>query len=1119
MDGHASGAEGLTFRILGPLQVLRCGVGVNLGGPRQRVVLARLLVDPGHSVPLGVLAEAIWSGAVPRGYVSTVQTYVFHLRRSLEPARPRRAPASVLVGDSGGYRLAVQRSSVDAAQFEDLLAAGAIQADAGEHAEAVALLKASLSLWRGPVLADLAEFGFVAPLAARLEELRLRAAETQIDHELALGRHGPAVAELSDLIRRYPLHERLHEQRMVALYRCGRQSDALAAYSQLRALLVEELGVEPAASVRDLHRRILHHDPLLASDQRPATSKQLAAVTVAPRRGWPRRPNLSSRTVLVALATVLLFVLPGAATSGRGPRTSPGAGSVTGTSIVGLRPDGTMRAAFAIDGAPTALAVSGGSAWVADTDESTVRQIDLTSGLVRQRLTLIPAGGVAPVALTVLGDRVWVANNGSANVSEINAATGHILASISVGHHPSAITTGLGSVWVTDEGDATVTRIDPVSGHTRVIDVGDAPDGIAVGDDAVWVANRADNTVARIDPTNDTISAPLPVGAGPVAVAVSPRAIWVADSLDQTLSRIDTRTLDVTKTRTGDNPTDVTLLDGNIWASIAGSASIDRVDPNTGERTAHYPVGGAPGDLVAARRTVWTVSHATPSRAHRGGTLIIATTAAGLASIDPVAGYGNLGMVAMIYDGLVGLDAADGASAYELVPDLALTLPTPTAGGTVYTFTLRKGLHYSDGRPVQAGDFRTGLQRAVRIMARLKLPGYYLDIVGAAGCARAPQHRCDLTGGVATDDHAGTVTIRLTRADPDFLTSLAAFTLATPAPPSTPTQDVGAHPIPGTGPYRISHFVPGRSLVLVRNPYFRTWSSAARPDGYPDVIRWVVKATADAAVHAAAAGAADAAYVDPSNASQLARTYRDRLKLDPYPGTHYLVANSTIAPFDNPIARQALATAFTQDPVIARLVAGQPACTIVPPGWPGQRETCPYTHSLATAHNLVERSHTAGAIVRVFFVNYGHFRRIGEHVTDVLNRIGYKAHLTLQDNYDPTRYDAHTRPVNIEGYQWWPDFPAISQFYTPLLSCTGQLTQLGCNPALDRAASSALQTQPTDPGAAQRTWERVYSSADRDARLIANSTALAAAVLESPRVGNTHWNPFSGLVLDQLWVR
>ena len=163
------------------------------------------------------------------------------------------------------------------------------------------------------------------------------------------------------------------------------------------------------------------------------------------------------------------------------------------------------------------------------------------------------------------------------------------------------------------------------------------------------------------------------------------------------------------------------------------------------------------------------------------------------------------------------------------MPDLAATLPRPADGGTTYMFTLRRGIRYSNGTLVRASDFRRGIQRQLSFGAN---PGYYEGILGAQACLQHPR-RCDLSAGIITNDTAGTVTFRLGQADPDFLYKLALI-LAAPAPPGAPDRAVGRPPfLPGTGPYKISQYRPNASLTLVRNPYFRQWSYAAQPAGYP----------------------------------------------------------------------------------------------------------------------------------------------------------------------------------------------------------------------------------------------------------------------------------------------
>src|SRR5499427_8646237 len=275
------------FGVLGPLQVLRAGRAVPLGGPRQRAVLALLLLEAGRVVSMDRLAEDVWAGDPPGEWANTLQTYVFHLRRALEPGRARGDAGGVLVTSGRGYVLRAGREQVDAAVFEDGFTAGRAALEAGRHAEAAETLRQALGLWRGPVLADLADYPFTRPAAARLEELRLAAVEARIDADLGLGRHDALTAELERLAAEHPLRERLHAQLMLALYRCDRQADALAAYRRTRALLAAELGIDPGEPLERLHAAVLAHDRALDWTGAPVPPGAPALGAV-----WPGGPYL-----------------------------------------------------------------------------------------------------------------------------------------------------------------------------------------------------------------------------------------------------------------------------------------------------------------------------------------------------------------------------------------------------------------------------------------------------------------------------------------------------------------------------------------------------------------------------------------------------------------------------------------------------------------------------------------------------------------------------------------------------------------------------------------------------------------------------------------------------------
>jgi DNA-binding SARP family transcriptional activator len=234
------------FQILGPLEVIRDGCVLDLGAQKQRALLTALLLDPNRVVSSDRLIEALWPDGPPQTATKALQVYVSQLRKLLGKERVEtRAP---------GYRLLVEPDELDLSLFERLHGEG-------RHAEA-------LSLWRGPPLAEFAYQPFAETEATRLEELRLGCLEDRIELELAEGRHAELVGELEALVHEHPLRERLRGQQMVALYRAGRQAEALDAYEEARRLLTEELGLEPSRELRELQRAILVHDVSLVPPPR-----------------------------------------------------------------------------------------------------------------------------------------------------------------------------------------------------------------------------------------------------------------------------------------------------------------------------------------------------------------------------------------------------------------------------------------------------------------------------------------------------------------------------------------------------------------------------------------------------------------------------------------------------------------------------------------------------------------------------------------------------------------------------------------------------------------------------------------------------------------------------------
>src|SRR3954453_7196809 len=212
----------LEFRILGPLEVLDDDRRIELGGARQRAVLAILLLHRGETVSVDRIVDLMWGEEPPATAVKTVQVYVSHLRRALVE--------DVVVSSRGAYALVVDPERVDALRFERLVDEGRAALAAGDPGRAAELLRSALGLWRGSALGDLAYERFAQDEAARLEELRVAAVEERVEADLRLGRHAALVAELEGRVREHPLRERLRAQQMLALYRSGRQAEALESF-------------------------------------------------------------------------------------------------------------------------------------------------------------------------------------------------------------------------------------------------------------------------------------------------------------------------------------------------------------------------------------------------------------------------------------------------------------------------------------------------------------------------------------------------------------------------------------------------------------------------------------------------------------------------------------------------------------------------------------------------------------------------------------------------------------------------------------------------------------------------------------------------------------------------
>jgi DNA-binding SARP family transcriptional activator len=265
-------AHALSFRDLGPLEVHRAGAPIALGGGRLAAALSLLLLGAGRQVSVDALTEAVWGERSPARSPSTLDSHVWRLRKALEPDRLPGAPSAVLVREPGGYRLAAAPASIDSGRFALLAGEARAVLAAGRPDEAGRAAERALALWRGRPYPTVADEPWAVAAVARLEEQRDQVRELLVEALLAAGDPERALLEVAAAVAETPLRERLWSLRMLAQHRLGRTEEALRSYRQVRAVLRDELGLEPGCGLRTLHARMLAEDPTLAGPSRALTT-------------------------------------------------------------------------------------------------------------------------------------------------------------------------------------------------------------------------------------------------------------------------------------------------------------------------------------------------------------------------------------------------------------------------------------------------------------------------------------------------------------------------------------------------------------------------------------------------------------------------------------------------------------------------------------------------------------------------------------------------------------------------------------------------------------------------------------------------------------------------------
>jgi branched-chain amino acid transport system substrate-binding protein len=574
----------MRFLLLGPFAVEDDHGPLRIAPGRESALLALLLVHRGEPLTNHRIVEELWGEAYPQNVAKSVQVYVSRLRKALGPNRIETTPA--------GYRIRLDRGELDVEQFDELV-------DAGRREEA-------LALWRGEPLTDFRYASFAQGEARRLEEIHRDLVADVLDDRLADG--DTPIAELETLIAREPLWERPRGQLMRALYLAGRQAEALEVYRETRALLDDELGIEPGPELQRLERAVLVHDPELGSPRQPARR-------LSKRKRWTALIVLGLLLVAAAAAAVLTVSLWPAsahslpyepnsavridAASGRVDASVPIAGAPaavavtpgrvwvgSSTGLVSPWGAGSLRAegGVSLGAVPEQLVASGKNLWAVA--GRVVSGIDPSYDRVRPRIVLpaSSAGGIRIAAAPRGG--VWIVD-GSPLLRRYDG-TGHRISVTPTGLPLSDVASIGSEVWALSRDRAALLELSSTTHRIlgkiplelRPGVAAPLPFALAVGDGAIWVLAGSPPSLIRVDPRVGAVTntVPLGIGSDPVAFTVNRDGVWAADSGDGTIARIDPSTLALRRIVVGGAPVGIVAGGGSrIWATVQAG-----LDANTG---------------------------------------------------------------------------------------------------------------------------------------------------------------------------------------------------------------------------------------------------------------------------------------------------------------------------------------------------------------------------------------------------------------------------------------------------------------------------------------------------------------------------------------------------------
>jgi DNA-binding SARP family transcriptional activator/DNA-binding beta-propeller fold protein YncE len=576
----------MEFRILGPLEVVEGGGQVALGGVKQRALLAFLLLHANRVVSRDRLIDELWDTTPPETARTALQVHVSQLRKALGH--------EAIVTQAPGYLIKVEPGALDLERFELLVK----EAHGKEAEEAGERLRQALALWRGPPFADLGDFASAE--RAQLEQQHASALEQRVEADLELGLHAELVPELEALVREDPLRERRRAQLMLALYRSGRQAEALDAYRSGRKLLADELGLEPGGELRQLEKAILEHDPALAPPARPQRREPTAE---------DRRLRLLGRSRLAVAIGALLIAgaLAGIVVAITGGSDSV---AVEANSVAVVNPKtGRVEADVLIGGRPVAIAAGAGAIWVANADDQTIVRIDPKSRTVVKAIGL--GSDVSDVALGF--GSVWAAGASDGTLTRIDSKLNAAQEPIDLGGKGEAIPqpvflveTGAGSVWVT-RGNKLL-RINPQTNEVKAVAV-TRPQGLAVGAGFAWVTQLNEHLL-RIEATTGELIDDKDISSELFFPLVHDGSLWVVaySETGPQILRLDASTLTqrgaIPFTRR-QFPFDLASGAGALWTVTPNEGALWRIDPATNRATRVVEVGHHPIAVAAEKGAVW----------------------------------------------------------------------------------------------------------------------------------------------------------------------------------------------------------------------------------------------------------------------------------------------------------------------------------------------------------------------------------------------------------------------------------------------------------------------------------------------------------------------------------